>query len=84
MIVGLLLLGVAIETVATDEDFNSAKQDNNHCTALEEYSPNCELAEDNWNDQVGYVWSLATLGIIGMAYSGVEFSRTIEKRLEEE
>ena len=84
MIFGLLLLGLAVETIVTDEDFNSARQDNNHCTALEEYSPNCELAEDNWNDQVGYVWSIATLGIIGMGYSGLEFSRKIENNLEDE
>ena len=75
VILGILLISFALETVLTDEGFKSAEQEDNNCTALEEYSPNCELAEDNWNDEIGYVWSMATLGMLMIGGSGLEFSR---------
>ncbi len=74
-IAGIILVAIALETVFTDDAFQSAQMANNNCTALEEYSPNCANAEESWNSEVGYVWSLATLGIIGIGAAVLDVSR---------
>ncbi len=76
IIIAFLLIAIAAETALTDDAFNAAQQAQNNCTALEEYSPNCASAEETWNDEVGYVWSLATLGLLGIGGTGLEFTRT--------
>ena len=75
IIIAFLLIGIAVDTTLNDDVFNSAQRAQNNCTALEEYSPTCADAEKTWNDEVGFVWSMATLGLLGISGTILEFSR---------
>ena len=84
IIIAFLLIGIAAETSLTDDAFNSAQRAQNNCTAIEEYSPGCAEAEKTWNDEVGYVWSMATLGFLGIVGTSLEFSRTEKDDVEDD
>ena len=75
IIIAFLLIGIAVDTTLNDDAFNSAQRAQNNCTALEEYSPTCADAEKTWNDEVGSVWSMATLGLLGIGGTILEFTR---------
>ena len=75
-IIGVILIVLAFETVLTDSDFAVSRAAMNQCDAFEEVSQSCAAAEQNWNDELGYVWSLVTLGVLGLGYAVVDISRT--------
>lgn len=78
-ILGILFITLAIQTALSDADFLAARAANSDCTAFEEVSQSCAQAERTWNDELGYVWSLATIGILSAGGAFIDFSRNPSK-----
>ncbi|MBT3971699.1 MAG: exosortase/archaeosortase family protein [Euryarchaeota archaeon] len=77
-ILGIILVLIAFEIVLTDSDFATARVAMDQCDAFAEVSQSCANAEQAWNDELGYIWSMLVIGGIGIGYSVLDISRRDE------
>ncbi|MEL0101251.1 MAG: exosortase/archaeosortase family protein [Euryarchaeota archaeon] len=82
LVVSLLLIVASVGSVMLDEQAMIAKENVDFCDFTDSVTGACGEAKDAWAQEIQAAWSMATLGLIGIATTVVKID--VPKRNEEE
>ncbi len=82
LVVSLLMIVASVGSVMLDEQAMIAKENVDFCDFTDSVTGACGEARDAWAQEIQAAWSMATLGLIGIATTVVKID--VPKRNEEE